>query len=238
MLAGVNITKGMLKKLVTDWQTPITAPLPGQTWSTAQKHIPSAIDAPFLSLTTAKGVPVLVNPVLMKDEMGNATLGLNIRVGGDNVTLASTKLHALTEKVEKDTDVVFQLDGFNFTYGMLKKLVTDWQTPITLPLPGQTWNAQRFVLAQGVPVTVNPVIAQDTMGSVTLGNKILIGPDEVSYQKRQSLVQGVPVTVNPVIAKDTMGDVTLGNKILIGPDEVSYKKGSNKLAQKSASGLI
>ena len=196
-LGGVNITRGMLKKLVTDWQTPITAPLPGQTWSVAQKHIPAPIDAPFLSQSTANGVPVLVNQVLMKDEMGNATLGLNIRVGGDNVTLAATKLHSLTEKVEKDTDVVFQLDGFNFTYGMLKKLVTDWQTPITLPLPGQTWNAQRFVLAQGVPVLVNPVIAQNTEA-----------------------------------------DTTLGNKILIGPDEVSYKKGSNKLAQKSAYGLI
>jgi hypothetical protein len=41
-----------------------------------------------------------------------------------------------------------------------------------------------------------------------------------------------------VIAQNTEADTTLGNKILIGPDEVSYKKGSNKLAQKSAYGLI
>jgi hypothetical protein len=31
------------------------------------------------------GVPVVVNPVLIPNEMGNATLGLNMTVGGDPV---------------------------------------------------------------------------------------------------------------------------------------------------------
>jgi hypothetical protein len=42
------------------------------------------------------------------------------------------------------------------------------------------------VLAQGVPVHVNPVVAKDTMGDATLDLKMLIGPDEVSLPKKKA----------------------------------------------------
>merc|ERR1711898_13020 len=40
-------------------------------------------------------------------------------------------------------------------------------------------------LSGGVPVHVNPVIQRDTWGAAGLGEKILVGPDNVTYAKTQ-----------------------------------------------------
>lgn len=40
-------------------------------------------------------------------------------------------------------------------------------------------------MAQGVPVHVNPVVLQNTMGDANLGLKMLVGPDEVEVEKKK-----------------------------------------------------
>jgi len=37
-----------------------------------------------------------------------------------------------------------------------------------------------------VPVLVNPVVMKDTMADVKLGMEILVGPDEVTLQKKKA----------------------------------------------------
>jgi hypothetical protein len=103
--------------------------------------------------------------------------------------------------------------------------------------------ANATVLAQGVPVHVNPVLMKDTMGDAKLDMKILVGPDELELQKKKAAEaakkqllgqkEGVPVHVNPVLMKDQMADANLGLNMRVGPDEVSVekKKQGTKLAQ-------
>merc|ERR1712178_295638 len=94
-------------------------------------------------------------------------------------------------------------------------------------------------LAQGVPITVNPVTARDTMGDANLDMKILVGPDEVSLPKKKAAAaaaaaqqqvlgqkdqKGVPVHVNPTLMTNTMGDADLGMNMRVGPDEVHVEK--------------
>ena len=64
----------------------------------------------------------------------------------------------------------------NVTRGNLKNLVTDKPAPITVAL-AQT---------EGVPVLVNPVIMKDTMADAKLGMEILVGPDELTLQKKKA----------------------------------------------------
>jgi len=73
-----NVTKGALKALLTDRPSPITTKL-------AQKQ----------------GVPVGVNPVVMKDTMGDATLGFKMLIGPDEVSVAKKKAEQ-QKLVQKD----------------------------------------------------------------------------------------------------------------------------------------
>jgi len=59
---------------VTDKPAPITVAL-------AQKS----------ATKSETGVPVLVNPVIMKNTEGEANLGLNMKVGPDDVSVAKKK---------------------------------------------------------------------------------------------------------------------------------------------------
>merc|ERR1711935_490790 len=58
------------------------------------------------------------------------------------------------------------------------------------------------MMAQGVPVTVDPSLLKNDMGASKFGNKILIGADEIEYSKKKA--QAVPAstvllqTANPV----------------------------------------
>mgnify|MGYP006433449419 FL=1 len=63
-----NVTRGNLKNLVTDKPAPITVAL-----AQLEKSV--------------NGVPVLVNPVIMTNTEGDASLGLNMKVGPDDVSV-------------------------------------------------------------------------------------------------------------------------------------------------------
>jgi hypothetical protein len=71
-LMDANVTRGALKNLVVDKPAPITVAL-------AQKKAGEA------------GVPVLVNPTLLSDSMGDAKLGMKILVGPDDIVLQKKK---------------------------------------------------------------------------------------------------------------------------------------------------
>jgi len=67
-----------------------------------------------------KGVPIIVQPVLKKDEMWNATLGLNMTVGFDpvNVTAKSSHMMAQTKGVPVYVDPVLMKDEMaDFHFG-------------------------------------------------------------------------------------------------------------------------
>ena len=86
----------------------------------------------------------------------------------------------------------------------------------------------------GVPVTVNPVLMRPTgMEKMSLGQKMRINLDEVSYVQQKSnpdvedtvtlQVEGVPVTVNPVLMRPTgMERANMGEKIRINLDYVNF----------------
>ena len=98
----------------------------------------------------------------------------------------------------------------------------------------------------GVPVSVNPetMMIANTQAATSLGLNIRMGPDDVSFKKRQNQAEhklednvvlqvfGVPVTVNPesmIIASNTEASTNLGlANMEIGPDDIS-------VAQKKAS---
>jgi hypothetical protein len=91
------------------------------------------------------------------------------------------------------------------------------------------------------------------MGSAGLGEKILVGPDNVTYAKKapvaakpvqlaQNPVENPPMnnwSVNqpsPPHAKGLAGDANLGQNIIVDGHHVAFVQ-TNKLAQKSAMGL-
>lgn len=94
----------------------------------------------------------------------------------------------------------------------------------------------------GVPVSVNPetMMIANTQASTSLGLNIRMGPDDVSFKKRQHnlednvvlQVNGVPVGVNPevMILGNTEAATNLNlEKMEIGPDEISVvQKKANK----------
>ena len=72
-----------MKNLITDKPTPITVAL-GQKKPLVQT----------LLATEKKGVPVLVNPVIMQNTEGETNLGLKMLVGPDDVSVAKKKAAA------------------------------------------------------------------------------------------------------------------------------------------------
>jgi len=66
-----------MKNLITDKPSPITVAL-GQKKSAAQT----------LAAVEKKGVPIIVNPVIMKNTEGETDLGLKMLVGPDEVSVA------------------------------------------------------------------------------------------------------------------------------------------------------
>ena len=171
----------------------------------------------------------------------------NVSIGALK-NLVTDKPAPITLKLAQKSDTPL-LDN-NVSIGALKNLVTDKPAPITLKLAqfekddkmkslvskNTTGNAtaNATVLAQGVPVHVNPVLMKDTMGDAKLDMKILVGPDELELQKKKAAEaakkqllgqkEGVPVHVNPVLMKDQMADANLGLNMRVGPDEVSVEK--------------
>jgi len=74
-LMDANVTRGNLKNLVTDKPAPIT-----------------------VALAQTEGVPVLVNPVIQKDTMADAHIGMEILVGPDELELAKRNKQMLAQK--------------------------------------------------------------------------------------------------------------------------------------------
>ena len=85
-----NVTRGNLKNLVTDKPAPITVAL-------AQKGplVKSLLQLEKSEVKSAAGVPVLVDPVIMKNTEGDVNLGLNMKVGPDDVSVAKKGVKAL-----------------------------------------------------------------------------------------------------------------------------------------------
>jgi hypothetical protein len=82
-----NVTKGQMKNLLTDKPTPITVAL-------GQKK---PVVANLLAMEK-KGVPIIVNPVIMKNTEGETDLGLKMLVGPDEVSVAKKNAAKMNAK--------------------------------------------------------------------------------------------------------------------------------------------
>merc|ERR1712003_540832 len=82
-----NVTIGHLKNLVTDKPAPITVKLAQIEKDDKMKNLVASNTTTNAPQALAQGVPVHVNPVIMKDTMGDAKLDLHILVGPDEVEL-------------------------------------------------------------------------------------------------------------------------------------------------------
>merc|ERR1712166_531542 len=78
-------TRGNLKNLITDKPAPITVAL-------AQK---ASLE---LMQLEKKGVPIIVNPVIMKNTEGETDLGLKMLVGPDEVSVAKKNAAKMNAK--------------------------------------------------------------------------------------------------------------------------------------------
>merc|ERR1712230_38104 len=107
-LMDQNVTKGQMKNLITDKPTPITVAL-GQAKNKAKGDDKAGVftlmdqnvtkgQVKNLLATEKKGVPVLVNPVIMQNTEGETNLGLKLLVGPDEVSVAKKKAAAAAAK--------------------------------------------------------------------------------------------------------------------------------------------
>ena len=87
-LMDQNVTKGQMVNLVTDKPSPITVAL-------MQKNKPVAQN---LLAMEKKGVPIIVNPVIMKNTEGETDLGLKMLVGPDEVSVAKKNAAKMNAK--------------------------------------------------------------------------------------------------------------------------------------------
>merc|ERR1712166_127440 len=86
-LMDQNVTKGQIKNLITDKPTPITVAL-GQKKPVVQS----------LLAMEKKGIPVFVNPVIMKNTEAETDLGLKMLVGPDEVSVAKKNAAKMNAK--------------------------------------------------------------------------------------------------------------------------------------------
>ena len=96
-LMDQNVTKGQMKNLITDKPSPITVAL-GQKAPANAKNIQME--------KAAKGVPVLVNPVLKTNTEAETDLKLKLLVGPDEVNVAkkNAKKPAAFAEIESSDD--------------------------------------------------------------------------------------------------------------------------------------
>ena len=97
-LMDQNVTKGQMKNLITDKPSPITVAL-GQKAPANAKNIQME--------KAAKGVPVLVNPVLKSNTEAETDLGIKMLVGPDEVSVAkknAAKKPASFAELEESSD--------------------------------------------------------------------------------------------------------------------------------------
>ena len=106
-----------------------------------------------------QGVPVYVNPTVMKNDMENATLGLNMTVGPDQVQVL--KQHNLAQGVPVHVNPTLMTDTMHDANLGMKIVVG----------PDELELKKKQALAQGVPVHVNPTKMKNEMESASLDLK-------------------------------------------------------------------
>merc|ERR1712071_6383 len=146
------------------------------------------------NLVTDKPAPITVALAQKSDADNVSTLFDSNVTRGNLKNLVTDKPAPITVALaqKSDADNVSTLFDSNVTRGNLNNLVTDKPAPITVALLQLEKSDSKS--AEGVPVLVNPVIMTNSEGSVDLGLKMKVGPDDVSVQKKNALVQ----TSNPV----------------------------------------
>ena len=99
-----NVTIAHLKNLVIDKPAPITTKLAQIEKDDKMKNL---VNVTANATSLAQGVPVHVNPVIMKDTMGDAKLDLHILVGPDEVELKKKQAAAKQALGQKEGTPVY-----------------------------------------------------------------------------------------------------------------------------------
>ena len=161
------------------------------------------------------GVPVYVNPVLEPNTMANATLGMNMTVGPDEVKIAQKNLAQGVPVLVPSSTAKNEMESAS----------------LELPNMRVGGNPVSAAQKQGVPVHVNPSLMTDTMHDAKLDMKIVVGPDEVELKKKQmqQLVQQVSNHSKYSEMKETDLEQIVKKQILAGVT----KQGSGEEAKKT-----
>merc|ERR1719331_2449759 len=134
-LMDANVTRGNLKNLVTDKPAPITVALAQKSDADGLfklmdanvtrgnlKNLVTDKPAPItvaLAEVGSSGVPVHVNPVVMKDTMADVKLGMEILVGPDELELRKKKQQAQVMAQKKGSPenlgLHMKIDGMNIS---------------------------------------------------------------------------------------------------------------------------
>lgn len=185
-LMDANVTRGQMKNLVTDRPSPITVKL-------AQK----------------KGVPVFVDPILMRPTGAESEkMGLELKVGPDEISVQK-KAAATQQLIQKNKNgapvlvdpVLLKPTGAESDPIGIHITVGPTDVSLAKKHDNATANA---TLAQkgkgGVPVFVDPVLQKPTGAeNMTLGLNMRIGPDDISVQKKPANKQLIQLAArNPV----------------------------------------
>ena len=256
-----NVTIGALKNLVTDKPAPITVALAQQK--------------PKNATALAQGEPVYVNPVVMQNTEANTNLGLDMKVGGDSVSVLAhqapnatkfdapknaskfdaannaSKFQAPANKSAFDAhtnktafnapknassfDAPKNASSFNAPKNASsfdEKNVSKFDAPKNASSFDAPKNASKFDAPKNAssfdeknaskfeaPANVSKFDVPKNASFEAPKNASFDAPKNAS-----SFAQGVPVHVNPVVMQDTMGSAKLGMNIKVGADDVSLKK--------------
>jgi hypothetical protein len=151
-----NVTKGQMKNLLTDKPTPITVAL-------GQKK---PVVANLLAMEK-KGVPIIVNPVIMKNTEGETDLGLKMLVGPDEVSVAKKNAAKMNAK-KVATFAEIESSDEESEEEMLLQL--NAQNPVNNP-PWNNWSVNQPTVPHNHGLT----------GKANLGQNIIIEGTHIEY---------------------------------------------------------
>merc|ERR1712046_34823 len=181
---GENVTRGNLKNLVVDKPSPIT-----------------------VALAQESGVPVHVNPVTLKDTMGEAKFDMKILVGPDEVALLKKKQQqaALAQGVPVHVNPVVMKDTMGEAKLDMKMMIGPDEVEVAKRRANHTVNATRNA-------TDNATAAFNSTSLIQVGNPVE-NPPFNNWSVNQP---------SPPHAHGLAGKADLGQNIIVDGHRVHY----------------
>merc|ERR1719311_447386 len=172
---GENVTRGNLKNLVVDKPSPITVALAQESGVPVHVNPVTLKDTMGDAKLNMKilGVPVHVDPVVMKDTMGDAKLDMKMRVGPDDVEVAKKRanhtVNATLAQANTTGNITANATG-NATSALNATTLIQTGNPVENP-PFNNWSVNQ----------PSPPHAHGLAGKADLGQNIIVDGHRVHY---------------------------------------------------------